>query len=422
MHVRHPVGLRSFVDRPGAATFATLFAVESFARGLLATVIALQALALFGQPARVSLVYSLVGVAALAGSFAIPSIIRRLTRRWTYTLGALLLVAAGFAFATVTPAGQVAGMMLRVFGAACLSICTSLYIIQYIERREFTRAEPLRIQAAALAWMVGPTLGVVLYRDLGPAYAYGASAAGALVLLALFWYLRLKDDSPIQPATAPPPRPLRAVGKFFAAARLRRAWIIVFGRSSWWVFLFLYAPLFAMHSGLGEVAGALVVSAANGLLFASPIVGRLASRFGIRRVVVVSFAGAGIATIVAGSLIAWPLLAIAALLVGAVGCVALDAVGNIPFLRMVRRRERAEMTTVFRTYLDVSELVPPAVFAVLVGLFGFAAVFWCMGAGMLVCAAVASGLPQRLGAEDRPRRPRALRSGDLAPQARNVAG
>ncbi len=65
---------------------------------------------------------------------------------------------------------------------------------------------------------------------------------------------------------------------------------------------------------------------------------------------------------------------------------ALDAVGNIPFLRAVRARERAQMTTVFRTYLDISELLPPALFALLLSFFGLASVFLATGLWMLAIA------------------------------------
>jgi hypothetical protein len=40
-----------------------------------------------------------------------------------------------------------------------------------------------------------------------------------------------------------------------------------------------------------------------------------------------------------------------------------DGVGGIPFLRAVRHRERQQMTAVYRTYIDFSELIPGFVFA-----------------------------------------------------------
>lgn len=53
----------------------------------------------------------------------------------------------------------------------------------------------------------------------------------------------------------------------------------------------------------------------------------------------------------------------------------LDGLGPVPFLRAVRAHERAEMTTVYRTYLDASELLPQIAYFFLFMLGGFPAAF-----------------------------------------------
>jgi hypothetical protein len=72
----------------------------------------------------------------------------------------------------------------------------------------------------------------------------------------------------------------------------------------------------------------------------------------------------------------------------------LDALGTIPFLRAARASERAPMTTVFRTCLDTSDLLPPALFALLLSFFGLAAVFFTAGLWMLAIALAARLLPR----------------------------
>lgn len=394
MHVRYPIWLRAAQTRPGASVFAAMFAVESFARALLSTVITLQALALLGNARDVSLLFTLVGVVGLGASFTIPLLIHRIRRRWTYTLGALLLVVAPLLLGFVTVTGQMMGMLVRVFATACLNITTSLYIMQHISKREFTTAEPRRLQYSALAWASGPALGVALYEKLGPQWAYGLSALGALSLLALFWVLRLTDNPAVDPAVRPPPLPHHSVKRFLAQPRLRLAWLISFGRSTWWVFFFVYVPVTLLQSGLGPLAIAMVISAGNGLLFLTPLVGRLGNRYGVARVLTYAYILVGIATLAAAPFLHAPGVVICLVLVAGLGCIALDALGNIPFLRLVRPRERAEMTTVFRTYLDVSELLPPAVYALVLTRFDLPAVFVIQGAIMLGVAGWVRYLPR----------------------------
>jgi len=397
MHVRHPVGLQT-VPVPGAGTFARLFAVESLARSLLSTVISLQALSLLGDARDVSVLFTSVGLAGLTASLFIPRIVHRLGRRWVFTLGAGLLIATAAALATLTISGQSAGMLMRGFGAACLSIVSSLYILQYIRRHDLTRSEPLRLQVSAAAWTLGPATGVWIYQAFGPGWVYALSAATSVALLAYFWVLRLREDSPIRPATQAPPDPIRNIRRFISQPRLRLAWVITFGRSSWWVFFFIYAPIYMVQSGHAAIAGALLVSAGNAMLFVSPLFGRLALRHGIRRVLRVAFFCCGIFTALCAAFFDQPLLVAAFLVTGAVCCVALDALGNIPFLRSVRVHERAQMTSVFRTYIDMSELVAPGLFALLLSFFDLRSVFLAAGAAMFVFAYLSGYLPRRMGA------------------------
>jgi hypothetical protein len=84
----------------------------------------------------------------------------------------------------------------------------------------------------------------------------------------------------------------------------------------------------------------------------------------------------------------------ALLLTGSLFATQLDAVGNIPFLRAVRASERPQMVTVFRTYIDLSDLVPVAVFTVLLQWLPFETVFVVTGASMLIFAALARYVPR----------------------------
>jgi hypothetical protein len=72
-------------------------------------------------------------------------------------------------------------------------------------------------------------------------------------------------------------------------------------------------------------------------------------------------------------------------------------VGSIPFLRAVHSHERAEMTGVYRTYLDLSELLPTALFSIVLLYAPLSAVFLLLGGWAMICGFVAwRYLPARL--------------------------
>jgi predicted MFS family arabinose efflux permease len=395
MHVNHPIWLRQ-VSTPGAVVFAIMFTLESLARASLATVIPLQAYALLQDARDVSLLYFGVGTTGLIGSFTIPLLIRRFRRRWVYSMGVAFLILAAALLATGTIAGQAFGMLIRAFGVASTNIALSLYVMDYIRRRDLVRSEPLKLMFGSLAWTAGPALGVYLYRDVGQAAAELLSAASAALLLGYFWVLRLQENPAVAAATRPPPNPIRSIARFLAQPRLRLAWVIPFGRSCWWAMFFVYPPLYMVKTGVGELAGALLVSAGNAMLITTPLVGRAAGRYGMRVLIVGAFITSALFTSMAVLFFEVPWAVAACLLTAAVAAVVLDAVGNIPFLRSVHPYERPQMTTVFRTYIDFSELLPGAVFALLLTFFDMRAVFLASGLLMLTAALIARHLPRRM--------------------------
>lgn len=387
--VRNPIWLPA-APKPNALAFGLLFAVESIARASISAVVTVQAYDLLQSSQRVSLLFTVVGVLSLAGTLIVPMLIRWTARRFVYTFGGLCLIAAGALFATFTIEGQVAAMVVRIFGAACLNITTSLYILDHIRRSDLVRSEPLRLSLSTVSWTVGPGLGVWLYTTYGVWAPQVFSACATVILLCMFWYLRLSENPAIKPGASKASNPLRSVRRFVQQPRLRLAWLIAFGRSCFWSSFFIYGPLLMITSGLGKEAGGLLVSAGNAVLITAVVFGRIAERIGVRAVIVASFAG--IAVTAAGAGLAgttMPVLAAILLLAGTFGASALDGVGGIPFLRSVRHFERAEMTGVYRTYLDISDLLPPFLFSIVLLFLPLGAVFVILGLWSTVCAWIA---------------------------------
>ena len=389
-HVRHPVLISAAPAQAGIWTFSLLFFVESVARAAMVTVLPLTAYALFQDKAAVSLVYTGVALAALCFSFLIPVLVRHLTRRWTYTLGCGLLALFATLLALDTPAALVLGMFCRTTGAAILNISLSLYIMDHVGRRELTRSEPMRLATATLAWGLTPYLGVWLMQRYGLWAPCALSIGAALTLAAVFWSLRLAEGGPIRRSTPgaaiPSLNPLRNVRRFVAQPRLRLAWGIAFARSAFWVTFFIYIPILMVEGGRSATAGALAVAVGNLMLFNNLFTRGWASRHSLRRVLGSAFLAAGALTLVtAGLSLRWPAAAAVAMVGGAFFVAIIDGLGPVPFLRAVRASERPQMTTVYRTYLDASELLPPLAYFVLFMIGGFAAAF---GALALLLASV----------------------------------
>lgn len=377
--------------KAGAYTFAAIFAVESLARSLNSTVISLQSYDILGTSQKVSVLSTSMSFLVLATTLLLPHILGRLRRRWAYSLGAALLLAGSLALAQHLLTGQALGMWLRNTGAAVMNITLSLYILDHIKRSELARSEPLRLSLSTFSWMTGPALGVWLYVNYGPWGPQAAVIATLAVLLLVFWYMRLHDHGgSMPPGTLQSFNPLANVRRFVSQPRLRLAWLIAFGRSTFWTTFFIYGPLLVVESGLGKTVSGLMISASQLLLLSAWLSGRLAQSHGVRFVIAGSFALACAASVAAGLAGTHaPYVAIAFMLAGSVAASALDGVGGIPFLRAVRHHERQQMTAVYRTHIDFSEMLPSFVFAFALLWLPIGAVFIIMGIGLAVIGLIA---------------------------------
>lgn len=396
MHVRHPIWLRK-AGTPGAEAFAILFTFESFSRAILSSVMPLDALKYLGDSSSVSGLYFCIGLVGIACGFCVPLFMRWVPRRWVYTAGAVALAGAPVAMMAGGISAQVLGMLLRVTGMVTLTICLNLYVLDYIAKHELNQAEPKRVFYSAVAWTAGPGLGTYLYAEVSPNAAYAVGVVFALTALAYFWRLRLSDRSPFLAGQQAPPNPMHNIRAFVGKPRLILAWLVAIGRSSWWAMMFIYTPIFAVETGLGPVVGGLIVSTGSGMLFLMPLWGRYLRVFGLRRVLSTGFAGAGIATAVVALTMGWPYLAAGFLVLSAVFVATMDAVGNMTFMLAVKPNERSEMTSVYATYRDMAEIVPPGLFALVLRSFDLAAVFLLGGVAMLGLSRLSMALHPRLG-------------------------
>ncbi len=386
--VRHPIWL-PVAGAADGRTFAILYSVESLARATVASVVPIQAYALLQSEQSVSILYTLVGIAGLAATIAMPLAIERFARRWVYTGGAAFLALGSLMMIADTLATQALGMFLRIIGAGALSITLNLYIMDHIRRQEFVRTESLKLAVSTFAWVAGPTLGVFLYERYGLMAAHGAVAIFALVLAGLFWWFRMSDNKAIRPGIIKPQNPLKNIRRFVAQPRLRVAWLIAFGRSCFWTTFFVYGPILMVAGGEGTLAGGILISAGNGLLFTALFWGWLGGRYGARRVMAFAFAAMTVMLLAAAaSGQEWPLLTGALLLCCAFFAITLDALGSSAFLRAVHPFERPQMTAVYRTYLDLSDLVPPLFYSIVLAFFGLGAVFGTLAIFTAVCGLI----------------------------------
>jgi predicted MFS family arabinose efflux permease len=368
------------VDQPAAKrrawVFSTLYTLESSIRGLVASVIPITAYELLQDEQKVSVLYFTVSLVSLFGTLMVPMLIGMIARRRVYSLGVIFFALASVLMATATIGGLGVGMSLRVVANSCVSVVLALYIMDSIPKTELVRAESLRMSLSTSAWVIGPALGGWIYATFGLVAIHAVTVGVAALLLSLFWYFRLGEGAVIAAAKSPPANPFKNLHRFFSQPRLRLAWLIAFARSAFWTTYFVYGPILLVAAGMGKMSGGLFLSAGNVMLLTTVLWARAAKKSGLRLLITLCFVALTVVLVAAGYTgDTWPMATAVILLVATIFGSALDGMGSTPFLRAVKGRERPAMTSVYRTFLDFSDLVPQAIFSIVLIWFGFGSIF-----------------------------------------------
>jgi len=392
---RRPAALLVVSGRAGES-FARLNALEGIARSLLMGVIPLLALEALGSKEMVTRAYLLASVLTLTITLNFATLERLLQRRWVVTLG----VACTMIAMTILLLGEgmlmALGIGLQQAAASLFSVCLSLYIMDYIGKQELIYTETRRMLYAGIVWMVGPSLGLWLWENGASWAPFVLTIFASAGMLSYFWYLRLGHRQGIQKARSHSVNVIKIIPRYFKQRPLRIAYWITMSRSIFWVTLFIYGPIYVIEAKLPVwVAGGLL-SLVSSLLLISPLIRRFAGRVGTRLAIIIALVLAGSSMSILYVIGEPKPIGLIFWVSAALGGVTLDVLGNIPFMRMVKPRERTEMTMIFSTWREGSQLLTPLLVSIVL-LFAPFEIFYVLLALLLFGAAIqASFLPRRL--------------------------
>ena len=357
-------------------------------RSIMIGVIPLIALDTFGNKETIAQVYFFSSIFILAFTLNINKVEKALNRRRLFVLGGFSAIFAVIFFYTQNNLLFTVGITLRNIAGSIVTICISLFIMDNINKSAFKETETLRMWYVGLAWMIGPFTGVWLYENAPEPIIYIFAILFAIALILYFRHMQTTTNTsgiPKKSTEKKEPNPLQATAKFASQKRLRIAYYITLIRSTYWVALFIYGPIYVVEAGLPAWIGGALLSIVSGLLLFAPLIRRIAERFGTRQVIIVCLCFIGVSMICLGLLRETRPVGVYIFLVSAIGGVTVDCLTHIPFMRFVRPTERVEMTMVYTTWRETASLLsqglvwltllvaPIWVYYILLGLLQFSA-------------------------------------------------
>ncbi len=375
--------------------FAAFFFVQTFSRGLLLSVIPLQALRVMGDAQATSTLFFAASIGGILSALLTPLVVRRFGNYRTFLLSGAAMGISLVLLPSLNPWWFSLGLLSHLFATAAAEVTLSLYVLQLIPRKEMLRFEPLRVFFSVLALGIGPFLGVYL-QELGDRLL--PFELGAIVLIgaiACFHLLKLHRVAVHLDATTSI-NPLQHMKRYLRQARLRLAYGLALSRSCWWTMFVIYVPIYAERSGLGELTGAAIVSIGTAGTLMVPLWGWVGRRYGVRNLMGIAFIATSAMSCLVYVISGEPRIAAYLLVVCALTASMLDGTGNILFLRAVRAHGRPEMTAVFSTYRDAGQLLTPGLYAILLNFYALPVVFISAGVWTLASAWFCRYIPRSM--------------------------
>jgi len=385
-----------FTEGDSGRDIARLAGVEGFTRALTVGTVPIAALAALKSTMAVSVYFTIGSAVAILATLGVAPAERRFPRRWIVS-GAIGFVLASSALFAFGPTWTIPlAIALRAAQASVFAVTMSLYIMDNIGKEAMPKVESRRVVYLAVAWLSGPAIGTWLWGSGYEDAPFLLSMVFAMVLLAYHWRLRFTRNEILITPTRRAPNPVENVRRFLEQRYLRVAGLISGARSVLWGVVFIYGPIYVVEAGLDEWVAGAFLSAASALLLLSPVVYRASLRWGVRRVIVVAFSISSVALVWLG-LIGDPRpIGIVPWMIVSLGGAMLDVLGNIPFMRLVRPRERPEMTSVLTVGRDLSFVVTPALAALVLLVGPLWLLYLVVAAAMAGTAAATRSLPRRI--------------------------
>jgi len=389
------LGLR--LPKPAADVkgFARLAGMEAVIRGTTLSVFPLVMYRAWGSAAVVSQIYFVIGLLSLLTALTVPALSRHVPRQRIFSIAILLYVVA-CVFGMLGGKFNTVALLCAVMGAATSFVCFNAYVLDFIDKTEFSKLESLRLFYGAWGWVLGPVVGVWLL-SVWHGAPFVLVAVAALVMLWMKTQMHLGNGKAIvtqQPRAA---HPVANVRRFFSQPRLVTGWLIPLMRSCGWWFYFVYVGIFAVENGLGDKVGGYASSAANLGLLLAPLMLRWMRRHSVRRAVRMGCLLSGLSFVLATLVSPFPWATVVVLVAGTFSLVLLDVCAGLPFMMSVKPSERTEMSSVYSSFRDSSGILSPALAWLVLQFFPVSAVFAAAGAGLLGAWSVAGRLHPQLG-------------------------
>ena len=360
-------------------SFANLGLFTGFADGIYNAVYSLVILEIFKSSAIVGIYVAIYSVFCfIVGLFA-NEILRMFSKARIFYFS-LLMMAVCYAMMSFSILPRTFVILDYTTGIAITlsSMLIPLFMSDFSKNIGMARLNSRYHLWLNVGALFAPTVAVLIANHFGNRAAFFGSAVIYLIAWSVFKYFRIvQEDKSLYAVN--PRKTVRALWKntveFFKLPGMMRAYLVNFGYYSLRAMRVLYVPILVIEAGFNkDVLGWVLTLGIVPYLVLSEFMGRAVRRFGKTIWMVLGFGSFAVLSAAAMFATGIPLLAI--FVVWQVSGALMESVHDLLFFDGTSKAQQSKYYGVFRTSVNLPNVIAPMLAAAVISLFGMTSAVW----------------------------------------------
>lgn len=364
-------------------SFANLGLFTGFADGIYNAVYSLVILEIFRSSAIVGLYVALYAAFCMIVGLFANELFRQFSKVRVFYFSMLMLAVC---YAMMSFSIRPSTFIILDYTTGIALTLTTMLIPLFMS--DFSRGIGMaRLNSRYHLWLnigalFAPTIAMAIANSAGDRAAFFASAVIYLAGWMFFKYFKIvQQDKQIKPVS--PRRTARALWRnavaFFKKPGMTRAYIVNFGYYSLRAMRYLYVPIVVIENGFSNDAlGWVLTLGIVPYLLLSEAMARLVRRFGKRIWLLSGLLSFAAFSVLATFTTGYPLLAI--FVAWQVSGALMESVHDLLFFDNTKRSEQTRFYGVFRTSVNLPNVIAPMLGAACITIFGGTSAVWVVTA------------------------------------------
>lgn len=366
-------------ERVNGFSFANLGLFTGFADGVYNAVYSLVILEIFKSSAIVGVYVAIYSVFCfIVGLFA-NEILRMFSKARIFYFS-LLMMAVCYAMMSFSILPRTFVILDYTTGIAITlsSMLIPLFMSDFSKNIGMARLNSRYHLWLNVGALFAPTVAVLIANHFGNRAAFFGSAVIYLIAWSVFKYFRIvQEDKSLHAVN--PRKTVRALWKntveFFKLQGMMRAYLVNFGYYSLRAMRVLYVPILVIEAGFDkDVLGWVLTLGIVPYLVLSEFMGRAVRRFGKTIWMVLGFGSFAVLSAVAMFATGIPLLVI--FVAWQVSGALMESVHDLLFFDGTTKSQQSKYYGVFRTSVNLPNVIAPMLAAAVISLFGMTSAVW----------------------------------------------